>query len=189
MLIQRIKVTNILSFGPNSQDLTLNSLNVLIGPNGSGKSNLIEAIALLQAAPTDLSPTIGFGGGIRNWQWRGEQSIYSSELKIAVENPLPFGNGQRLLYLLSFAEKFGRFHLVEEVLKDESTPTSQNSHPYCTVVEGRAKLRYWDGVPSEPRRLISDELEPQKSILSQRKDIRHYPEITFLGQQLARIRF
>ena len=101
MLIQRIKVTNILSFGPNSQDLTLNSLNVLIGPNGSGKSNLIEAIALLQAAPTDLSPTIGFGGGIRNWQWRGEQSIYSSELKIAVENPLPFGNGQRLLYLLS----------------------------------------------------------------------------------------
>ena len=26
MLIQRIKVTNILSFGPNSQDLTLNSL-------------------------------------------------------------------------------------------------------------------------------------------------------------------
>ena len=47
MLIHRIKLKNILSFGPDAQDLELKPLNVLIGPNGSGKSNLIEVIGLL----------------------------------------------------------------------------------------------------------------------------------------------
>ena len=42
MLIQRIKLQNLLSFGPDAQELELRPLNVLIGPNGSGKSNLIE---------------------------------------------------------------------------------------------------------------------------------------------------
>ena len=54
MLIQRIKLRNVLSFGPNGLELELKPLNVLIGPNGSGKSNLIEAIALLQTAPKEL---------------------------------------------------------------------------------------------------------------------------------------
>ena len=52
MLIRRIKLRNLLSFGPDVQDLELGPLNVLIGPNGSGKSNLIEALGLMQAAPT-----------------------------------------------------------------------------------------------------------------------------------------
>ena len=48
MLIQRIKLKNILSFGPDAPELELKPLNVLIGPNGSGKSNLIEVIGLLK---------------------------------------------------------------------------------------------------------------------------------------------
>ncbi len=55
MLIRRIKLEGLLSFGPNTQVLELGPLNVLIGPNGSGKSNLIEAIGLLQAAPRTSS--------------------------------------------------------------------------------------------------------------------------------------
>ena len=51
MLIHRIKLKNILSFGPDGMELELKPLNVLIGPNGSGKSNLIEVMGLLQAAP------------------------------------------------------------------------------------------------------------------------------------------
>lgn len=54
MLIQRLKVSGLLSFGPQGVDLPLGSLNVLIGPNGSGKSNLLEVLALLNAAPTNL---------------------------------------------------------------------------------------------------------------------------------------
>ena len=43
MLIHRLKVSGLLSFGPNGVDLPMQPLNVLIGPNGSGKSNFLEA--------------------------------------------------------------------------------------------------------------------------------------------------
>ena len=39
VFIRRIKLQNLLSFGPDTTDLELGPLNVLIGPNGSGKSN------------------------------------------------------------------------------------------------------------------------------------------------------
>lgn len=54
MLLRRLKVSGLLSFGPKGVDLPMAPLNVFIGPNGSGKSNLLEAIALLRAAPRDL---------------------------------------------------------------------------------------------------------------------------------------
>ena len=49
MLIQRLKVSGLLSFGPQGIDLPLGNLNVLIGPNGSGKSNLLEVLALAES--------------------------------------------------------------------------------------------------------------------------------------------
>jgi len=63
VLFNRIKLRNILSFTDTTVELR--GLNVLIGPNGVGKSNLIEVIALLHAAPTDLQWTILQLGGIR----------------------------------------------------------------------------------------------------------------------------
>ncbi len=57
--IKSIKLTNLLSFGPDTEPLELGPLNVLIGANGSGKSNIIRAISLLQAAPTDLVAPFG----------------------------------------------------------------------------------------------------------------------------------
>ena len=72
MFMHRIRLQNILSFGPDVQELELAPLNVLIGPNGSGKSNLLEVIGLLQAAPTDLTAPIRQGGGGGSWQWYGE---------------------------------------------------------------------------------------------------------------------
>ena len=64
MFMHRIRLENILSFGPDAQELELKPLNVLIGPNGSGKSNLIEVIGLLKAAPSDVMAPIREG-------WRG----------------------------------------------------------------------------------------------------------------------
>jgi recombinational DNA repair ATPase RecF len=43
--LRTFKARNILSFGTESPEIELQSLNVPIGPNGSGKSNLIGAIA------------------------------------------------------------------------------------------------------------------------------------------------
>ena len=69
--LRSIQLRNLLSFGPETPELELKSLNVLIGPNGSGKSNLIDAIGLLQAAPRDLMEPIRAGGGIAEWLWKG----------------------------------------------------------------------------------------------------------------------
>ena len=49
--LHAIRLRNMLSFGPDTPELPLEPLNVLIGPNASGKSNFIEALSLLAAAP------------------------------------------------------------------------------------------------------------------------------------------
>ena len=50
MLIRRLKVSGLLSFGPRGVDLPMEPLSVVIGANGSGESNLLEVIGLLRGA-------------------------------------------------------------------------------------------------------------------------------------------
>jgi predicted ATPase len=69
MLLEQLTLRKVLSFQDQTVDLL--PLNILIGENTAGKSNLIEAISLLQAAPTDLKGAILRGGGIRFWLWLG----------------------------------------------------------------------------------------------------------------------
>src|SRR3954452_6057511 len=71
MLIRNLKVSGLLSFGARGIDLPLTALNVLIGPNGSGKSNLLEVLALLRAAPSNLPAPVREMGGVREWLWNG----------------------------------------------------------------------------------------------------------------------
>ena len=71
MPIKRLRLKKILSF--NDSSLELEPLNILIGPNAVGKSNLIEAISLLQAAPTSIENQILRGGGVRQWLWLGDR--------------------------------------------------------------------------------------------------------------------
>ena len=74
MLIERLRVQGLLSFGPDGIDLLLESLNVLIGPNGSGKSNLLQVLGLLRtAAGGDRALFDG-----RNWDkllWHGPPHV------------------------------------------------------------------------------------------------------------------
>ena len=70
MLIKRLALKKLLSF--NDSAVELGQLNVLIGPNAVGKSNLIEAVSLLQSAPTSIASVILHGGGIRQWLWLGD---------------------------------------------------------------------------------------------------------------------
>ncbi len=66
MLLKKLKVNGLLSFGPEGIDLPLRNLNVFIGANGSGKSNFLEILALLKAAPRSLpQPVKEMGGGTR----------------------------------------------------------------------------------------------------------------------------
>jgi chromosome segregation ATPase len=85
LLIRGIRLEHLLSFGLESPALSLRPLNVLIGPNGSGKSNLIGAISLLQAAPTELARPLRTDG-VREWLWKGAE-IPVATIDAIVENP------------------------------------------------------------------------------------------------------
>ena len=74
--IKSIRLRNLLSFGPESEEIELRPLNVLIGPNASGKSNFIDAIRILQALPRDISIPFREGGGVSEWVWKGNKSNF-----------------------------------------------------------------------------------------------------------------
>jgi predicted ATPase len=71
--LKSIRPVNLLSFGPDTPEIELRPLNILIGPNGSGKSNLIEIIRLLYFLP-EKEPwvTVLESGGVDEWIWKGE---------------------------------------------------------------------------------------------------------------------
>ena len=177
MLIRRIRQTNLLSFGPDSGGLELKRLNVLIGPNGSGKSNFLEGIDLLRSAPRDLVAPIREGGGIQDWIWRGKPGSIAV-IGAIVENPQ---GSQPLRYQLTFAERGQRFELGSEAIEDEHIADGQIYYGQL----GREVFIYKDGIR---RNLRPEEVKPDQSILAQRKDPDHYPELTYLGEALSRIR-
>lgn len=71
MLLRRLKIAGLLSFGPEGIDLPLERLNVLIGANGAGKSNFIEAIDILRSPLSVTTDRIARGGGVPAWLWQG----------------------------------------------------------------------------------------------------------------------
>ena len=132
--LRTIKLRNILSFGPDTPELELQSLSVLIGPNGAGKSNLIEAIGLLQSAPTNLLDPIRAGGGISEWLWKGSDSPVAE-----IDVTASFPQGQMpLRHILKFTVVGQRTELVDEAVENEQ-PDPGNPpvrHFYYSNVNG-----------------------------------------------------
>ncbi len=184
MLLERIQLKNLLSFGPDTEEFELRPLNVLIGPNGSGKSNFIEAIGLLQAAPTDLARPMRTGRGVADWIWQGEPQADSARIE-SVVNP----TGQHALrYSVEFGKRDERFAVIEERL-DRADP--HDPAPYFEVRDGKAHLKI-GGQPSQTGHTADALLKPypidaSKSVLAQVKHPSHYAELTCLGQHLERI--
>jgi predicted ATPase len=184
--LRTIKLRNILSFGPDTAELELQSLNVLIGPNGAGKSNLIEAIGLLQAAPTNLLDPIRAGGGIIEWLWKGQSAVPVSEIDTTVSYPK---GKMPLHHRLKFTMVGQRAELVDEAIEDEHPNPYDPTDFYYLYQSGRPVLnmkRYHPGA-------TIGELRPQdlaldQSIVSQRKDPDQYPEVTYLGSEYAKIK-
>ncbi len=84
MLIEKLSITGVLSFGPSGMSLSLRRLNVLIGPHGSGKSNLLEVLSLLQAAPQRLAAPVDVAGGIQDWLWKPAGSTASGGAPVVI---------------------------------------------------------------------------------------------------------
>ena len=183
MLIHSVQLNNFLSFGPSAGTVPLRPLNVIIGPNGAGKSNLLESIALLQSAPEQLLKPIREGGGVRDWLWKGGQGTPTAALEVVLDNSK---GPQRLRYQLAFTEVGQRFQIVDERIENEKPISAQ--HPqayfYYHFNHGRPVLN----VKNKKRALQQEDLDLDKSILSQRRDPEQYPELTYLGQVLGKIR-
>lgn len=168
MFVHSIKLRNLLSFGPEGQELELKPLNVLIGPNGAGKSNLVEAVGLLKAVPGKLVEPIFEGGGMGEWVWRGQPKATSAEVETVVAGP----NGKTLRYRLVLAGDPGSFRIAEERLEDEA---SEGSPVYLqadgtTAYVGPMQVGHHD----------------QQSVLATVKHPDH-PELEHMSNQLVRI--
>jgi predicted ATPase len=82
--LKSIRPVNLLSFGPDTQEIELRSLNILIGPNGCGKSNLVEIVGLLQNLTEEKPWThVTETGGVKEWVWKDAKSDLSSSFSNA----------------------------------------------------------------------------------------------------------
>jgi predicted ATPase len=186
--IQRLKMEDFLSYC--GQEVALGPLNVLIGPNGSGKSNLLEALALFQAAPGDLAAAVRRAGGMDELLWKGAPKASRATLGAVLTAP-----GRDQEFRLSLASTRGRLEVVDEALAD--APAAEPE------VAGSVYYHYQDGVPvlsvlategvgdgqsRQQRVLRRDSLAPDQSVLAQRRDPELYPEISRLGDLFRRIR-
>lgn len=187
--IKSLHIQNLLSFGPDSPKIALGPLNVLIGPNGSGKSNLIEIIALLQSTPRDLATPIREGGGIVEWLWKlpparqkAARSLPTATIDVSANPPHLSGP---IDYRLSFTGVNYQLDVKDERVEAEVTEKNQKvAPPFFGYINGRPMLRM-NGTQQE---LSREQINPQQSILAQRKDPAQYPELTYLGQLFGDIK-
>ena len=194
MFMHRIKLQNILSFGPDGQELELKPLNVLIGPNGSGKSNLIEVMALLKAAPQDLAAAIHEGGGCDDWVWRGEPMPFISDVRVEaiVEyRAWSYMEGQPIRYSMEFSQSAVGTPLITEEVVEDAPPNQETEKGDFYLKRTFDKVTLSDR--DEHNRMIQRDIPPtdiksDQSILAQFKDPSRYPELTFLGNELGRVR-
>ena len=190
VLIHSLRPRSVLSFGPDTEAIPLREMNVIIGPNGSGKSNLLEVIALLKSAPRAMAEPIREGGGIRDWLWKGSSKPSTASLEATVANP---NGSMSLRYRASFIEQAHRFQLVDERIENEK-PYRGHTQPYFYYGfennQPVINIRTADGAPETGTRRVlrREDVDPEQSILSQRKDPDQYPELTYLGETFARIR-
>ncbi len=183
MLLKKLKIAGLLSFGPEGMDLPLKDLNVFIGPNGSGKSNLLEILGLLKAAPRSLPDPVKEMGGVREWLWKGEGATGEGTVEAVVENPK---GKMALRHFLAIRQHGGRFEVTDERIENESAHPGK-PQPYFHYNFGRGYPMLKDHKEAE-RRLQREQVRPEESILSQVKDPERYPALTQLQDKYAQIR-
>jgi len=192
-LLDSLQLKGFLSFGPESEPVQLTNLNVLIGPNGVGKSNFIEAVELLHATSTDFSSAIRLGGLPNDWIWHGGKEAMEARIEALLS---PVRKTPELRYALEFTESAGRLEIADEVLEEakKALPRAKDVRFYYRFMRGRPVINVNETVASEEsqrqykhRKLKRESIDPQQSILSQRKDPDLYPEVTATAKRFGGI--
>ena len=183
ILIRHLAPRNFLSFGPDNAGIDLKALNVFIGPNGSGKSNLIEAISLMRATAKDLRDVVRRGGGVVDWIWKGNPTA-AATVEWVVTNP---NSSQPLRHKIDFKSVEKVFSLVDERVENETAdPGEDNPYFYYRYQHGQPVVN--TKTAGQPRKLAKDSIEPDRSILVQRRDSEIYPEMAWLAENYEKIR-
>ena len=186
MLIKSLQLANLLSYGPDHPPIELRPLNVLVGANGSGKSNFLEAISLLQAAPDQITRPVRDGGGIHDWlhQTTGQTGARPDAWVEAVIANTQGTN--RFRYRVAFNEMAGRFQIQDEFLEYEKTQPGKAQPYFFYRWNGGHPVLNAKGMGE--RGLQRDSIQPDLSILAQKRDADIYPELTWVARQLDSIR-
>ncbi|MEG3839894.1 AAA family ATPase [Microcoleus sp. herbarium14] len=188
--IHSLQLQNFLSYGSEGEKIELQPLNVLIGTNASGKSNLIEAMGVLKATPTDLLAPIRQGGGISDFLWKGEKGTPTAKIEAILNYP---ERTMPLRYQISFTAVGPRLEVVDEAIEDMAPRHSSESQPffyYRYSDRGRPVINVIEDNEQPTRKLRNlrrEDIIPDQSILSQRKDPEQYPELSYLGNKFADI--
>jgi predicted ATPase len=186
-LIRRLTLQNFLSYGPEGVSVDLLPLNVLIGPNASGKSNLLEALAILRAAATDLQRAIREGGGIDEYLWKGGNAGDTAILDVVVDDPEGLVT-DRIEYGMELRRKGTRVEVSRELIRGIASTAFEGLEirPSFQYAKGQGIL-HSDVEDEEPRTLTEEDLKAGQSILSQLRDPNRYGDLTFLSDHFAGI--
>lgn len=179
VLIQHLTPRNFLSFGPDNPGIELRALNLFIGPNGSGKSNLFEAINLMRATPREVRDVTRKGGGVAEWIWKGNPDQAASVTWVATYPAGP----DPLRHTVSFRPVNQIFSLESESLHNEGVKP-HSLYAYSKQMPLNPSLRTW--LKGKPTSAIV-EVEPDRSILAQRRDPERYPELDWLARNYEKI--
>lgn len=169
--LKSICPVNLLSFGPNTEEIELRPLNILIGPNGSGKSNLIEIIRLLHYLPDKDPWTLVLEtGGVDEWIWKGgDKTAAASAIsaKIAMEG-IPVGSSladiRAYEYSISLAKLHSSFQVKDEAVRRTNIRdlgTSFESNGSTGKLNSRQPF-------SNFASNLNFQLNPERSVFSQR---------------------
>lgn len=169
MLLQRLKVSGFLSFGPKGIDLELRPLNVLIGANGSGKSNLLEAITLMKAtAAYSVTEASNNQGSARDWLWQGPGSTQEARIETVLAAS---GGGPPLRHEIVLRERNRELALVGEHV---SATTLGGEQQVYASSDGEAAL--W-GLDGKRVGFAPDRFPLGQSIVTRRLDLEQYPAL------------
>lgn len=172
LLIKRLKVSGLLSFGPTGIDLPMRGLNVLIGANGSGKSNFLEILALLRAA---AKGQFGAGGELL-WKGEGDQPSAEGTIDVTISNP---DQSTALRHILTVFNSGPRLEVADERIEAEGVAKKL----YYRYDRGKPVLG-----PPKSRTNMAGAIHPDRSVLAQVKDPVRYPELASLEKAYAGLR-
>ena len=126
MLFHEIRLSGLLSFGPDGMTLPMKPLNVLIGPNGSGKSNFMEVISLFRGVSREFTEPIARSGGLPEWGWKGPTSAGAPDLRVRAR--LQVAGVGPVEHEIAIGEGNGGVSVTEEGI--EPSPPDGDSGPH-----------------------------------------------------------